>query len=188
MANVAPPAEPPPTTTVPRWVTVAVALIAIVSYLAMVIVLYVQRDQADTSWSRALSLFTGVQAVAFAAFGWALGTQVNQGAVTVASSQAKQAGQRADAAQADAAQAKADMAVQAQRTEQEHTRGQQLAAHLRDQERAAAAAAGAAGPEGAAEGAAPRPGPAGPARPAPETMALARALYPEVWGATPPND
>lgn len=165
MSDATQPADATPASSiVPRWVTVTVAFLAIGSYLGMIVVLYLQRDQTEQSWGRALTLYTGVQAVAFAAFGWALGTQVGQGAVTVATNQARQAGQRADAAQTAATEARADQAVQQQRVEQERARGQQLASLV-----AAAAPAG----EGQAEGAGV------------DTMqnlrAHAHALYPELF-------
>jgi hypothetical protein len=159
-----------PATTVPRAVTVVVAFVAIAAYLAMVVVLYVQRDQSDPLWSRAISLFTGVQAVAFAAFGWALGTQVGQGAVAVANNQAQQAGQRADAAQEAAAQAREAAAVQEQKAEQEGERGRRLAEAVRDHRQPSdvGRAQGGGTEDGADD----------------EVLAHARALYPEVFAGT----
>ena len=156
---------PPPATTVPRWVTVVVAFVAIASYLTMVVVLYVQRDQGDTAWTRALSLFTGIQAVAFAAFGWALGTQVNQGAVTVATNQAREARKREEATRTQLTQAQVDAEAEHKRAEDEAGKGRQLAAYVRDHPRTSS--------EGRLESAGEQP--------SDDLASYARALYPDIF-------
>lgn len=175
------PDDKPRTAAVPTWVTVFVAFLAIVSYLGMVVVLYLQRGQDEQSWGRALSLYTGVQAVAFAAFGWALGTQVGRGAVDLASQHARDARHQAEAKEQALTLAIADRAAREHEAEQERRRGTQLAIHLRDQHAAARAQA-------ETRPAAPRSAAAGPMAAetmAAETMAVVRALYPEIFDRRP---
>lgn len=59
-------------------------------------------DLGETAWARAIYLFSGVEAVAFAAAGYFFGTQVQRGKVEEAKKEAETAEQVKDAATATA--------------------------------------------------------------------------------------
>jgi hypothetical protein len=75
----------------PVWLAATVAIIAVIGYAAFILVLYQQVDSAEPGWSRKIVLFTGVEAVAFAATGWLFGKEVNRSAVETAKDATSQA-------------------------------------------------------------------------------------------------
>lgn len=79
------------TSTGPRWLATIVAIAAVIGYMAFILILYQQVDSAEPDWSRRIVLFTGVEAVAFAAAGWLFGKEVNRSAVDAAKDATSQA-------------------------------------------------------------------------------------------------
>jgi hypothetical protein len=80
-----------PTSSGPAWLAAIVAIAAVIGYVAFIYVLYQQVDTAEPGWSRKVLLFTGVEAVAFAAAGWLFGREVNRSAVEAAKDATSQA-------------------------------------------------------------------------------------------------
>lgn len=63
----------------------------LLAFGAFIVFLLKSLDLTDTQWSRAIYLFAGVEAVAFAAAGYFFGTQVQRGKVEEAKADAKAA-------------------------------------------------------------------------------------------------
>jgi hypothetical protein len=82
----------------PVWLATTIAILAVVGYTAFIYVLYQQVGTAEPGWSRKVLLFTGVEAVAFAAAGWLFGREVNRSAVEAAKAATSQAQGNAAAA------------------------------------------------------------------------------------------
>ena len=77
---------------------VRIAAIVLLLFAALVgWVLSVAAGSSDTTWSRVMAIFTGVEAIAFAAAGAIFGTTVQAGRAASAESQAHEERLRADA-------------------------------------------------------------------------------------------
>lgn len=78
------------------WIGVAVLM----GFAVLVIYMFSLLTSSEATWSRALYLFAGVEAIAFAAAGYFFGREVNRQRADIAESRASQAEQKA----ADAAE------------------------------------------------------------------------------------
>lgn len=65
-------------------VAALVAAVAAVAYVVVVAVMWEHIDDTDAAWSRRMLLFSGVEAMVFAAVGWLFGKEVNRGAAEAA--------------------------------------------------------------------------------------------------------
>jgi len=83
------------------------AIIIILSFIAMIYFLLQRLNLPEAEWARAMFLFAGVEAIAFAAAGFFFGTQVQRGNVQEA---------KAEARAASAVAAAADEAAESERT------------------------------------------------------------------------
>ncbi len=86
-----------------------VAVCALLAFLALVLLMFFQRDSSETSWSRLVYLLTGLQAVAFAGAGWIFGKEVHKGEAQRAEQDVQTERQRASKSE-DKAQAAAGVA------------------------------------------------------------------------------
>lgn len=82
-----------------------VAVSALLMFLVLVILMFLQRSGSDAAWSRLVYLLTGVEAVAFAGAGWVFGKEVHRGEVQRAEEQVQTEQKRADQAEGDARKA-----------------------------------------------------------------------------------
>ncbi len=82
-----------------------VAVSALLMFLVLVILMFLQRSGSDAAWSRLVYLLTGVEAVAFAGAGWVFGKEVHRGEVQRAEEQVQTEQKRADQAEGDAQKA-----------------------------------------------------------------------------------
>lgn len=73
-------------------------VVILVAFAIFIVYLVRNLNLQETQWTRAIFLFGGVEAVAFAAAGYFFGTQVQRGRVEAAQSEAGAATQVADAA------------------------------------------------------------------------------------------
>ncbi|WP_299428977.1 hypothetical protein [uncultured Meiothermus sp.] len=94
------------------WIGVA----ALMGFAVLVIYMFSLLTSSEATWSRALYLFAGVEAIAFAAAGYFFGREVNR--------------QRAENAESRAGQAEQKAAEAAERAVEAVTRGQSLRAAL----------------------------------------------------------
>lgn len=65
----------------PTWrdsLAAAVAVCALLAFLALVLLMFLQRGSSETTWSRLVYLLTGLEAVAFAGAGWIFGKEVHK--------------------------------------------------------------------------------------------------------------
>lgn len=61
-----------------------VAVSALVIYVVLVVLMWAEVADGETTWARRLMLFNGLEAVAFAGVGWLFGREVNRGAAVSA--------------------------------------------------------------------------------------------------------
>ena len=95
----------------PKWrdsLAAAVAVGAFLAFLALVLLMFLQRDASETAWSRLVYLLTGVEAVAFAGAGWVFGKEVHRAEAQSAEKQVEAEQQRASQAENEARQATKD--------------------------------------------------------------------------------
>jgi len=76
----------------------ALGVVILAAFAVFIVYLLRNLNLAEAQWARAIFLFGGVEAVAFAAAGYFFGTQVQRGRVEAARSEADAATQVADAA------------------------------------------------------------------------------------------
>lgn len=72
----------------PTWrdsLAAAVAVCALLAFLALVLLMFLQRGSSETTWSRLVYLLTGLEAVAFAGAGWIFGKEVHKAEVSAPS-------------------------------------------------------------------------------------------------------
>lgn len=55
-----------------------VAVCALLIFLALVLLMFLERGSSETTWSRLVYLLTGLEAVAFAGAGWIFGKEVHR--------------------------------------------------------------------------------------------------------------
>lgn len=92
------------------WIGVAV----LVGFAVLVVYMFSLLASSETTWNRALYIFAGVEAIAFAAAGYLFGREVNR--------------QRAESAERRASQAEQTAAKAALRAVEAETKGQSLRA------------------------------------------------------------
>jgi hypothetical protein len=78
-------------------VVLSVAVGALVIYVVLVVLMWAEVADGETTWARRLMLFNGLEAVALAGVGWLFGREVNRGAAVSAA----EANTRAAAAEAE---------------------------------------------------------------------------------------
>lgn len=68
----------------PKWrdsLAAVVAVCALLAFLALVLLMFLQRGSSETTWSRLVYLLTGLEAVSFAGAGWIFGKEVHKAEV-----------------------------------------------------------------------------------------------------------
>ena len=92
----------------PAWrdsLAAVVAVSALLVFLVLVILMFLNRSGSETAWSRLVYLLTGVEAVAFAGAGWMFGKEVHRGEAQRAEEQVHTEQERADQAEEGARKA-----------------------------------------------------------------------------------
>jgi hypothetical protein len=100
---IPPPNESPaekPVTRFRDFAAAAVACVALTAFGAFVIALLLMLDREEVSWTRAVYLLNGVEAIAFAAAGYLFGREVNRGRAQNAEALAQTERNRATQAEA----------------------------------------------------------------------------------------
>jgi hypothetical protein len=147
--------------------TVAIALLVI--FLGAIAFMFLLRG--DSNWDRMVYVFSGLEAIVFAAAGALFGTTVQRSSVAAARASAEQARDEASAAQADARAAMGDAA-----------KGQALASAVKAFESDSPTDSGGGVPSGVRQGARSQPStvPSSPGDPAMRALSrLAGELFPE---------
>lgn len=86
----------------PTTAATVIGVIVLLGFAVFIVYLLRQLSAGETEWSRAMVLFGGVEAVAFAAAGYFFGTQVQRGKVGEAQQEAQAAKEAGEAAKAQA--------------------------------------------------------------------------------------
>lgn len=74
-----------------EWVTIGLGASVLLGFAALVVYMLGQLSADETTWSRALYLFAGVEAIAFAAAGYVFGREVHRTRALEAESRAHHA-------------------------------------------------------------------------------------------------
>jgi hypothetical protein len=92
-------------------VSLAIAVIVLVAFVVLIVYMMRHLEADEKYWTRALYLFGGVEAVAFAAAGYLFGREVSRQQITKAEEQTKEAKKESATAQQDAASARQEVAI-----------------------------------------------------------------------------
>ena len=88
------------------FIRAAVAVVVLALFVAALGFLVSRIDAQDTSWSRFMYLYNGLEAIVFAAIGWLFGREVHRAQAQAAEQRASAAEQRATEAGTESATAK----------------------------------------------------------------------------------